>query len=173
MVLPPTSNVRVRPFMASARETVLALAPRLLANVPAWRDAEVAVGATRKWISQAIDQIGPGSTVLVAEDGAGACVGFVTIQRETHWTGEEQAYVPELVVAEAAEGTGVGCTLMAGVEAWARERGLRLIELDTSIRNSRSRAFYARLGFAEDSVKLVKVLGDERGSSDGSATGKE
>ena len=161
MALPPTSNVRVRPFMASDRETVLALAPRLLVNVPVWRDAEVAVAATRKWISEALDQIGPDSAVLVAEDSTGACVGFVTIQRDTHWTGEEQAYVPELVVAEAAEGTGVGRALMAGVEAWARERSLRLIELDTGIRNSRSRAFYARLGFAEESVKLVKVVGDE------------
>ncbi len=161
MALSPTSKVRVRPFMASDRETVLALAPRLLVNVPVWHDAEVAVAATRTWISQAIDQPGPGSAVLVAEHGTGECVGFVTIQRDTHWTGEEQAYVPELVVAEAAEGTGVGRALMAGVEAWARERGLRLIELDTGIRNRRSRAFYARLGFAEESVKLVKVLGDE------------
>ncbi len=161
MVLPPTSHVRVRPFMASDREAVLALAPRLLADVPAWRDAEVALTAMRKWISQALDQVGQDSAVLVAEDGAGACVGFVTINREPHWTGEEEAYVPELVVAEPAEGRGVGRALMSGVEAWAREQGLRLIELDTGIRNSRSRGFYARLGFAEESVKLVKVLGDE------------
>ena len=161
MDLPPTSNVRVRPFMASDHETVLALASRLLVNVPVWRDAEIALGAMHKWISQAIDQIGPDRAVLVAEDGAGECVGFVTIQHETHWTGEEHAYVPELVVAEAAEGKGVGRELMAGVEAWARERGLRMIELDTGIRNSRSRAFYGGLGFAEDSIKLVKVLGDE------------
>jgi GNAT superfamily N-acetyltransferase len=114
----------------------------------------------QKGIARAIDQIGPDSAVLVAEDGAGACVGFVTIQRETRWTGEEQAYVPELVVAEAAEGKGVGRALVAEVEAWAREQGLHMIELDTGIRNSHSRAFYARLGFAEESVKLVKVLGD-------------
>ena len=34
MALPPTPNVRVRPFMASDRAAVLALAPRLLVNVP-------------------------------------------------------------------------------------------------------------------------------------------
>lgn len=161
MALLPEATARVRPFMAPDREAVLALAPRLLINVPVWRNSELAVEATCNWISQAIDQIGSDRAVLVAEDDTGECVGFVTLLRETHWTGEEAAYVPELVVAEAAEGKGIGRALMAGVEAWARERGLRTIELDTGIRNSRSRAFYARLGFAEETVKLVKVLGDE------------
>ena len=162
MTAPLTSIIRVRPFMPNDREAVLALAPRLLINVPPWRDPDVAVTATRTWIAKAIDEIGPASAVLVAETRDGGCLGCVTVQREMHWTGEEQAYVPELVVAEAAEGRGAGRALMAGVEAWARERGLRVVELDTGVGNARSRAFYARLGYVEESVKLVKALGDDR-----------
>jgi hypothetical protein len=48
---------------------------------------------------------------------------------------------------------------------------LRLIGLDTGIRNSRSRACCARLGFAEESVKLVNVLGDAGDRRDGAAPG--
>ena len=64
----------------------------------------------------------------------------------------------ELVVAEAVEGRGVGRALMAGVEACAQAQGFRAVELDTGVANTRARAFYARLGYAEESVKLVKVL---------------
>lgn len=160
--LSPDFTVRIRPFLPADRDALLALASRLTINVPPWRDPGVALAATRGWIAKAIEDIGPGHALLVAEDLDGACVGFVTVQRDTHWSGEEQAYVPELVVAEAAEGRGVGRALMAGVEAWAREQGLRLVELDTGVANTRSRAFYARLGYAEESVKLVKVLPGDR-----------
>ena len=68
----------------------------------------------------------------------------------------------ELVVSEAAEGRGVGSAVMAGVEAWAQAQGFRVVELDTGVANMRARAFYARLGYAEDSVKLVKVLPSDR-----------
>ena len=154
-------TAHIRPFIPADREAVLDLAPRLLVNYPPWREPEVALAATRAWIATVIDEVGPGSVVLVATDCAGGCVGFVTVQREAHWTGEEQVYVPELVVVEVAEGKGIGTMLMDAVEAWARERGIRIVELDTGVSNSRSRAFYARLGFVEESVKLVKVLGSD------------
>ena len=162
MAVSPRSTVRVRPFLPADCDAVLGLAPRLTIGLAPWRDPDVAVAAARRWIAGTIDAIGPERAVLVVEDSTGGCLGFVTVERDTHWTGEEQAYVQELVVAEAAEGRGVGRALMAGVEAWAQAQGFRLVELDTGVANSRARAFYARLGYAEESVKLVKVLPSDR-----------
>ncbi len=162
MAVPPTSTVRVRPFVPADRDAVLGLAPRLMINLPPWRDPDVALAAARRWIAATIESLGPEHAIFVAEDSAGACLGFVSVERDTHWTGEAQAYVQELVVAEAVEGRGVGRALMAGVEAWAQAQGFGAVELDTGVANTRARTFYARLGYAEESVKLVKMLPRDR-----------
>ncbi len=162
MAMLPTSTVRVRPFLPADRDAVLALAPRLMINLPPWRDPDIALAAARRWIAATIESLGPEHAIFVAEDSTGACLGFVSVERDTHWTGEAQAYVQELVVAEAVEGQGVGRALMAGVEAWAQAQGFHAVELDTGVANTRARAFYARLGYAEESVKLVKMLPRDR-----------
>ena len=48
--------------------------------------------------------------------------------------------------------------LMAGAEAWARARGFRVLTLDVFAANARARAFYARLGYLEQTLKLAKPL---------------
>jgi GNAT superfamily N-acetyltransferase len=52
----------------------------------------------------------------------------------------------------------VGRSLVAAAEAWARERGLSRITLETGAANSAARAFYAALGFAEEDVRLTRTL---------------
>ncbi len=52
----------------------------------------------------------------------------------------------------------MGRALMRAAEDWASGRGYRLVVLDTGTANTRARAFYRRLGYAEESVRSVKVL---------------
>ena len=151
----------IRPFDPADRDAVLSLAPRLTIGIARWRDPDAFLAAARRWIEGSINGIGPDRAVLVAEDARGRCVGFVSVSRDVHFTGEEQAYVGELAVAAEVEGMGVGRALMAGAEEWAREHGYRLVALDTGAANARARGFYGRLGYAEESVKLVKVLRDD------------
>ena len=63
-----------------------------------------------------------------------------------------------LAVAEAAQGAGVGGALMVAVEDWARAQGFRLICLDVFVNNARARAFYAKHGYQDDSLRLTKPL---------------
>lgn len=93
--------------------------------------------------------------VLVAETTAGV-VGFACASRRQHWSGELRCYLGELVVAEEAEGQGIGRLLVTSVIAWATGLGLR-VELDTGAANTAARAFYAALGFREEAVRLVAV----------------
>jgi len=67
-----------------------------------------------------------------------------------------------LAVAAHAEGAGVGQALMCAAEGWARAQGYRLIVLDTGAANARARALYARRGYTEESVRLVKILDIEQ-----------
>lgn len=95
--------------------------------------------------------------VLVAEAAGGEAVGCVSVQLATEFfSGEPEAYVAVLAVTSAAEGHGVGRALMAAAERWARERGLSRLSLEVFAGNRRARAFYAKLGFEEDSMRLVR-----------------
>ena len=64
----------------------------------------------------------------------------------------------DLAVAPEAEGRGAGRALMGAAEAWARARGHRRIALDVFAANGRARAVYGRLGYEEDTVKMIKDL---------------
>ena len=97
--------------------------------------------------------------MLVAQGADGRPLGFVTVGHNVDFTGEEQAYVGELAVSEEMEGYGVGRALMGAAEAWAVANGYRLVVLETGALNARARAFYAALGYREESVKLAKALG--------------
>jgi GNAT superfamily N-acetyltransferase len=51
----------------------------------------------------------------------GRVVGVLSIRPTQHFTGERDGYIGELVVAERAERRGVGRSLIAVAEAWARD----------------------------------------------------
>jgi ribosomal protein S18 acetylase RimI-like enzyme len=148
----------VRPYASSDREGVLALAPRLTEGVAAWRDPEAVLDAVVGWVRDSIDTGGdPDHLVLVAEID-GRVAGFVTAVERRHWSGSADAYIGELVVDAAAEGQGIGRTLVDAVRQWAKARGLGAVTLETGAANARARGFYAAIGFAEEDVRLTSVL---------------
>jgi GNAT superfamily N-acetyltransferase len=153
-----SSHIRIRLYVESDREFLLRLTLRLAIGLASWRDPQKMYAAARRWIEEDIAGMGERSTVLVAEDAHGAWLGFVTMGEQMHFTGEAQAYVGELLVAAEAEGRGVGRALMTAAEEWARAHGYGFVALDTGAAKGGARAFYGRLGYREESVKLVKTL---------------
>lgn len=151
-------SIRVRPYVATDRPFVLSLAPRLVIGIPPWRDPEKMLATVQSWLESSIAHHGTETTVFIAEDEQGERHGFATVSRNRHFTGVGQAYIGELAVSEAAEGRGVGKALVAACEQWAREQGYPILVLDTGAANTRARAFYQRLGFLEEDIKLVKLL---------------
>ncbi len=101
----------------------------------------------------------PDQTVLVAEGPAHEPLGFVHLHAASDFhTGERHGHVSDIVVAPAAEGRGIGAALMAAAEAWARERGFRLLSLHVFDGNVRAQDLYERLGYRRDIVKMIKTL---------------
>jgi ribosomal protein S18 acetylase RimI-like enzyme len=150
--------VTIRPYEEPDRAAVLALAPRLAIGVAPWREAGAVREAVTGWVRGSLDApVSPAAAVLVAV-ASDEVVGVVTVSSRRHFAGDVDAYVGELAVAEAAARRGVGGSLMAAAERWARGRGFSRMTLETGAANDVARRFYAALGYVEEDVRLTKAL---------------
>jgi ribosomal protein S18 acetylase RimI-like enzyme len=114
------------------------------------------LSAVTGWVLEALERAAePGRFVLVAEED-GTVAGFASGEERRHWSGEPELYVGELAVDPQYEGRGVGRALIDAVTEHAEQLGLVTITLDTGAANTNARAFYKRLGFEEEDVKLTK-----------------
>jgi len=150
--------IRVRPYDSSDREFILSLAPRLAIGIPLWRDPQKMIMTVRSWLTESIEEYGKKSMVFVAENEHGARLGFATVSRSTHFTGDGQAYIGELATNETAEGRGVGKALAQACEQWALDQGYRFISLATGAANEHALGFYRHMGYLDEDVTLVKLL---------------
>ena len=153
----PSTSINVRPATADDLPFILSLVPRLVAfDVPPWRDAEAIRASSGSLLREALTTPPAGSAVLLASS-YDEPLGFVHLETTPEFfTGEPQGYVANLAVKEMGEGKGVGKALVDTAQAWTRARGMRHLTLYVFAGNARARTFYARLGFEEDSLKLVK-----------------
>jgi GNAT superfamily N-acetyltransferase len=151
-------DIVVRPAVDGDPDVILGLGPRLAEGVAPWRDQAEALLAGRRWLEGSLAAANAGDgAVLVAADEDGIA-GVITIRPSTHFTGERDGYIGELVVAERASRRGIGRLLIEAADAWARDHGLRNLTLHTGAFNAGARAFYAALGFAEEEVRLTRPL---------------
>lgn len=118
--------------------------------------------AVARAIGAALESRGADSAVFVAEGESGRPLGFLHVHTGTDFfTGEEHGHVSDVVTAPGEEGRGVGRMLMAAAEEWSRRRGHRLLTLNVFEDNVRPRELYRRLGYAPDTIRMVKVLRDD------------
>ena len=153
-----TAIAWIRPFQPGDRSQVLALAPRLAEGVAPWRDPAAVRRAAENWLQTSMGSVGePGHAVYVAV-ASHRVVGVVAIRERTHFTGQTDAYVGELAVASGMERRGIATALMNAAEAWAAERGLAFLTLQTGAGNQPARGLYRQLGFAEEELLLTKAV---------------
>jgi len=150
--------VHVRPYTSADHAFIFSLAPRLAVGKQPWRDLTLWLKTVEEWLTESIKQHYQKTMVLIAEDEKGERLGFATVSHSTHFTGQRQAYIGELVTSEAAEGQGVGTTLVKACEQWAREQGHAIITLTTGVGNTRALKFYNQLGFRSEDITLTKLL---------------
>ena len=152
----------IRPARPDDQDAVVALVPRLATTgTPPGRDPDQVAATDLATIGPLVASRPPGTEVLVAEDD-GRVVGFVHLTTVTdYYTRQRIGHVSDLVVAEEAEGRGVGRALMAAGEAWARGRGYPMVQLYVLVGNDGARALYERLGYAAEWFKYVKSVEPE------------
>jgi GNAT superfamily N-acetyltransferase len=111
------------------------------------------------WVRESLADLShPDRGAFVAERN-GEVVGFVCVSERSHFTGEVDTYIGELVVSKGAEGGGVGRALVGAAENWGRARGRKRIVVDTGAANAPARQFYAALGYEEEDITLSRAIG--------------
>ena len=150
--------LHIRPFVPDDRAFILSLAPRLAIGKQPWRDLTLWLKTVEGWLTESIEGHDQKTMVLIAENEQRERLGFATVSHSTHFTGQRQAYVGELVTSEEAEGRGVGSALVEACEGWAREQGYTIITLTTGAGNTRALNFYDHFGFHQEDITLTKLL---------------
>lgn len=146
----------VRPDRLEDCPAVLALSDRLVEGVAAWRDQDAVARSVRGWLEESTSAQFDGHCLVADVDSNVA--GFISMTTTTHFAGEVDGYIGELVVDTAAEGSGVGAALVRAAEAIAIAEGYRCLTLTTGAANHRAIGFYEHLGFDAEDIKLTKVL---------------
>ena len=159
-----TDDIRVRPATEEDADFVLSLVPQLVAfGPPRWRSARQMMDTDTLVIGRALQGLVAGATVLVAEDSGGKPLGFIHVCGETdYYMRGEAGHIADIVVAPDARGRGVGETLIAAAEQWARARGYSLLTLNVFLENASARALYERTGFGAETVRYVTALSRTR-----------
>ena len=150
----------IRPAAEADRAFALSLVPRLrsFGEVPL-RSAEDLDAAERRTLDKVFDELPAGSVLLVAEHPRDGALGFAyAVTTTDYFSQEAHGHLAILAVAEAGEGRGAGRALMAAVEAWALDRGYRLLTLNVFEGNARARAIYEKNGFSVDMLRCIKEL---------------
>lgn len=150
----------IRPATSEDLPFIHALAQRLAggADLP-WRSGDEVMRFQRTFMHETLEAPKPGAITLVAEGEGGAFLGFVHAEPMADiFTDKVAAYVPLLALTQEAQGQGVAAALMAAVEDWAKRQGFDSLSLDVFASNARGRAFYARLGYGEETLRLVKDI---------------
>jgi acetyltransferase len=87
--------------------------------------------------------------ILVArEEPGGAIVGSAQLSFETKANGRHRAEAQKVMVYPAQRRKGIAAALMSAAESAARQRGIRLLYLDTSEGPGGAGDFYEALGYA-------------------------
>ena len=110
------------------------------------------------WIGELIR--GSEHLALVAE-ADGEVIGNVLVSVD-RGRATEHIGVLSICVAAAWRDVGIGSELVAGAQAWARERGLRKVSLGVFPDNDRAIAVYEKLGFVREGLRRMQYRsGDE------------
>lgn len=157
-MLPLPSLIR----LADEQDTdfILALVPRFLDfKLPPWRRRHECVEGVRNDLLRHLEEQPANSYLFVAEDGDGARLGFIHLQRTADFfTGRSNCHISDLAVIASHEGRGVGKALLDHAEQWAREHQCHMVTLAVFPGNERARGLYEGAGYALDLLRLAKPV---------------
>ena len=139
---------------------LLALLPRLAAfELPAWREPADLWRGDEALLQQWLEGCAPQLQVHVAVDDAENVLGLAiaTLGRES-LSKKPGAHLEALVVAQGAEGRGIGAQLVQAAERSASANGAGSMTLTAFKTNIRARGLYEKLGYDDELIRFIKKI---------------
>lgn len=150
------TSLRVRLAEHRDAEALVGLVSELNAHEGDPTDRFTLEVCRRDWFGRASSPF----VVLLAElDGAAVGYAVLSPDYESGWAMPGWS-INDLYVREAARRRGVGRALMAAAAAEGRARGGGYLLWTAQTRNRRARAFYRRLGAAEEQIVAYSLSGE-------------
>jgi putative acetyltransferase len=147
-------NYRIRPAEPSDAEQLTRLAEAVSAEPEGWLISIAGewrtAGDERRYL-KALRRY-PHAAVLVAEGEGGSIVGRLSIGRDPHPASTHVADVG-LMVARGARRQGVGTALLEAAVDWARDAGVRKLELHVFPWNDAGIGLYEAFGFEREGYR--------------------
>jgi len=110
----------------------------------------------RRGMALLISRQGPERQVFVAEKG-GRVAGMCSIQTLISTAeGGVVGQVEDVVVGDGCRGNGIGNALMDAVDGWAREKGLKRLQLLAEKGNTQALKFYRSRGWEITNLICVR-----------------
>jgi GNAT superfamily N-acetyltransferase len=156
----PTTDIVLRPLAPDdSLEAITALLHRAYASLGAMglNDTAVdqSVDVTRKRFARGqgyvLEDLAKGGTIVgtVVVDGPYDPIDDPWARASPWYYRRDVAHFHQLAVEPALQGQGLGRRLIAACEAWAAQRGMRALALDTAVPATHLRAAYAALGWRD------------------------
>jgi GNAT superfamily N-acetyltransferase len=114
-------------------------------------------------VARRVEGLAKEDRILMAVDGE-LLIGYAHLRVSHDLAFEDTAVVAAIVVRESHRRHGVGRTLIAAAETWARESGRARLLLRTDVVRTPAHAFFVALGYEQASTTLefVRDLGAAR-----------
>ena len=148
----------VREAREDDEDFIVGLVPRFVEHGAAdGHTPQTVIEGTARVLREALHARKPGALMLVALDPAGERTGFLyAVTEHDFFTTEPYLHVSEIAVARS--GAGAGGRLMEAAEAWAHERGYRIVTLNVVDENRAAARFYERRGYGLGHRHYVKRI---------------
>ena len=141
----PQQGVEIRPILDDDAD--FEATTRLLAELGRPAPDEERLPALRRTYAQHVASGDTGSRVALLD---GRAVGFVSLEfRHPFFTTAPQAWIPDLIVSEAARGRQIGAALLDAAFAEAIERGAYAAALESGHQRQVAHRLYASAGMSD------------------------